>query len=312
MNADSRRRLRSRVARPTATFFRYFVGLLPWRAVQVTGRGIGRLLWRFNRRDRERTLSHLATAFPEQSEVELEKLGKRVAINIGISLAEYFHLAFRGPRAAQPHLEIEGWEHVTTARSQASVVMIATGHCGNWELLGPAFQGRGELLTSLVRSLEDQWMETAMSRFRVRLGSQLIPRGERRAAARLLALRRQGGFLLALIDQDIRAQSVYVPFFGRLAHTPIGPAQLALRWSMPVIPAFCERLDDGRHRIRFDPPLPEYETATELTAAITRATEDQVRKRPDQWVWMHRRWRRKWPEDTEYLARGAEGGSDKS
>ncbi|MFQ5526847.1 MAG: lysophospholipid acyltransferase family protein [Thermoanaerobaculia bacterium] len=301
MNHDTRRRLRSRLARPVVAVFGLLVGSVSWRAAQRVGRGVGRLLWRFGTRDRERTLEHLSTAFPELPETDRERLGRDATRSIGVSLAEYFHLARRGPQAVQPHLEIDGWEHVVAARAEATVVMIATGHCGNWELMGPVFHSRGEVLTGLVRSLEDEWMEAAMKRVRARLGSRIIPRGERRAATKLLSLRREGGFLLALIDQDIRAQSVYVPFFGKPAHTPVGPAQLALRWSMPVVPGFCERLDDGRHRVRFDPALPQFETAAELTQAITKTIEDQIRRRPDQWVWMHRRWRRRWPDDTEFL-----------
>ncbi len=306
MSSDFRRRLRSRVARPLAWSFKLVAGTASWHGAQSAGRTLGKLLWRLGKRDRERSLAHLAIAFPDLPPAERARLGKRATVAIGTSIGEYFHLAHRGPEAAAEHLEIEGWENVSAARERSPLVMIATGHCGNWELMGPVFHGRGEPLTGLVRSMEDEWIESAMNRFRKRLGSEVIPRGERGASAKLLSLRRAGGFLLALIDQDIRAQSVYVPFFGRLAHTPVGPAQLAVRWKMPVVPAFCERMDDGRHRVRFDPALPELADATELTAAMTRIIEDQIRKRPDQWVWMHRRWRRQFPGDTEFLARGAE------
>ena len=153
-----------------------------------------------------------------------------------------------------------------------------------------------------INKMPNKISSARMKRFRKRLGTDVIARGEPDAPSRLLSLRRRGGFLLAFIDQDIRVQSVYVPFFGRLAHTPVGPAKMALRWSMPVVPAFCERLEDGSHRVEFAPALPRYESAEELTAAITSAIESQIRKRPEQWVWMHRRWRRQLPADTKYLA----------
>ncbi|MCH7665333.1 MAG: lysophospholipid acyltransferase family protein [Acidobacteria bacterium] len=302
-----RRRLRNLIARPLTFVLKLCVGTVSWHSAQRIGAWLGRRFWKLKKRDRTRTLAHLEIAFPALSAAEKADLGRRAAIHLGVNFAEYLHLAHRGPEAAVAHFEIRGWEHVEAARSQAKVVLIATAHCGNWELMGPVFRSKRKVLTALVRSMGEEWMENASKRFRERLGTQAIARGESGAAGQLLALRKRGGYLIALIDQDIRAQSVYVPFFGRLAHTPVGPAQLALRWSMPVVPAFCERLEDGSHRIEFSPPLPPFDSAKELTAAITRVIEGQVRKRPEQWVWVHRRWRRQLPDDTEYLARDLEG-----
>lgn len=297
-----RRRLRALYSRPLAFVVKQVAGNVSWRSAQRIGTWLGRLLWKIGARDRTRTLAHLEAAFPELAETERHELARGATTAIAVNVTEYFHLAHRGPEAAIPHIEVHGWENVESARDQAKVVMIASGHCGNWELLGPVFRNNQQELSALVRSMENDWMEAAMNRFRKRLGCNVIARGEPDAPSRLLSLRRHGGFLLAFIDQDIRVQSVYVPFFGRLAHTPVGPAKLALRWSMKVVPAFCERLEDGSHRVDFAPALPRYESAEELTAAITRAIESQIRKRPEQWVWMHRRWRRQLPADTQYLA----------
>jgi len=93
---------------------------------------------------------------------------------------------------------------------------------------------------------------------------------------------------------------VWVPFFGKLAHTAVGPAQMALRYSMIVIPAFCERQDDGRHMVRFHPPLDLQGDEEEATAMMTRVIEEQIRRVPAQWTWMHRRWRRR-PEGEKDL-----------
>jgi len=294
MNA-SRRRRRSRILRPLVQFLKRYVTSRSWSAAQTAGRRLGVLYWHFGRRDRERTIAHLAIAFPDLSEDEREALAHRATLGQGTTFGEYLYLAEHGPDAAADYLDIKGWEHVVAARKEASVVLIATGHCGNWELLGPAFHRHGEKLTAIVRSLEDDWADAEMTRTRARLGSRIITRGEPGAARDLLALRRNGGYLAAFIDQDIRANSVFVPFFGRLAHTPVGPAQMAIRWSMAVVPAFCERLEDGRHVVRFQPRLATHQDEVELTAAITEAIEAQVRRRPEQWVWMHRRWRRKPP-----------------
>lgn len=95
-----------------------------------------------------------------------------------------------------------------------------------------------------------------------------------------------------LIDQDTKVDGVWVPFFGRPAFTPVGAAELALRQKAIVLPFFIERKADGDHLLRFLPPLDLPDDPREATALMTRAIEEQVRRRPEQWVWMHRRWRR--------------------
>jgi KDO2-lipid IV(A) lauroyltransferase len=99
-----------------------------------------------------------------------------------------------------------------------------------------------------------------------------------------------------LIDQDTRVEGVWVPFFGRPAFTPVGAAKISLRMGAATVPTFIERLDDGTHLARFLPPLDLPDDETEATALMTRSIEDQVRRRPEQWVWMHRRWRRQPPD----------------
>ena len=187
---------------------------------------------------------------------------------------------------------------VAAAQEESRGVLVVTGHCGNWELLGPAFHSHQTPLSAIVRSFEENWVNEATSDFRRRLGTEVIRRGEDGSARQLLGIFRGKGNLLVLVDHDIRASSVWVPFFGRLAHTAVGPAQMALRYSMIVIPAFCERLDDGRHAVRFHPPLDLPTDEQDATAMMTRAIEDQIRRVPAQWTWMHRRWRRR-PEGEE-------------
>lgn len=95
-----------------------------------------------------------------------------------------------------------------------------------------------------------------------------------------------------LIDQDTKVDGVWVPFFGRPAFTPAGAAKIALRSNAAVIPTFIERLPDGRHLAVFQAPLDLPDDPNAATALMTARIEEQVRRRPEQWVWMHRRWRR--------------------
>jgi KDO2-lipid IV(A) lauroyltransferase len=87
-------------------------------------------------------------------------------------------------------------------------------------------------------------------------------------------------------------EGVWVPFFGRLAYTPVGAAKIALKQRAAVVPVFIERLENGHHLVRFQPPLDLPDDPREATALMTARIEEQIRRRPEQWVWMHRRWRR--------------------
>jgi KDO2-lipid IV(A) lauroyltransferase len=127
---------------------------------------------------------------------------------------------------------------------------------------------------------------------RERFGTPTIARGTEGAARQLLITLRRGGALGMLIDQDTKVDGVWVPFFGRPAFTPVGAAKIALRQKTAVIPTFIERLPQGRHLATFHPPLDLPGDPQEATALMTEKIEEQVRKHPEQWVWIHRRWRR--------------------
>jgi Kdo2-lipid IVA lauroyltransferase/acyltransferase len=260
--------------------------------VQRVGRTLGRLAWALGRRDRRRAVEHLAVAFPELPADERCALARRSFLHLGTHLAETLHLAGIGCAEVERYVSVEGWERVEALRAAGRPVVILTGHCGNWELLAALINCRGLAMEVVGRRLEEPGLQELLVGVRRRFGTETIERGEAGSARRLLGTVRAGGALGVLIDQDIRAESVFVPFFGRPAHTPVGPAKLALRLRAAVVPSFIERLPDGRHRAVFHPELELPADPTAATAAMTRAIEEQIRRVPEQWVWMHRRWRR--------------------
>jgi KDO2-lipid IV(A) lauroyltransferase len=296
------RRLRSSLVRPLLPLTVTLLGRRSWEQAQRLGAGLGSVYWRLGGRDRRRSLEHLRIAFPDASDQEIENIASRCFRHLTTSLTEYLHLLRQAPERTADHLDIEGWEHVAAAQDTSRGVLVITGHCGNWELLGPAFRSRSVQLSAIVRGFEEGWVNDAVSKFRSQLGTEVIRRGEPGSARQLLSIFRGQGNLLVLIDHDIRTASAWVPFFGKLAHTAIGPAQMALRHSLIVIPAFCERQDNGRHIVRFHPPLDLPNDETEATAMMTRTIEEQIRRVPAQWTWMHRRWRRR-PEGEEKALR---------
>jgi len=268
------------------------LGRLPWRLAQRTGRAIGSLGWRLSRRDRRRTLEHLTLAFPEKSDAERRHLGRDCFRHHGASLAECLHLFHRDCSFVSSIVEVRGWDNVEMARRAERPVLIVTGHCGNWELLAAAINCRGLGMAVVARPLDEPEQQRMLAGLRERFGTPTIARGSEGAARQLLIALRRGGALGMLIDQDTKVDGVWVPFFGRPAFTPVGAAKIALRQSTAVIPTFIERLPDGRHRATFHPCLDLPGDPAAATALMTAKIEEQVRRVPEQWVWMHRRWRR--------------------
>jgi KDO2-lipid IV(A) lauroyltransferase len=249
--------------------------------------------WHLSRRDRGRALTHLEIAFPELSPDERRGLARANFEHYGTMLAEAFWLRHRGPEEIERIVSFEGWKEIDAARGAKRPILILTGHCGNWEILAAALNVRGLGMAVVARELEDPGLHEMLLALRARFGTKTIVRGTPGAARALLAALRSGGALGMLIDQDTRVDGVFVPFFGRPAYTPVGAAELALRFDAVVLPTFIERQENGTHRARIEPPLQLPNDATAATALMTERIEAQIRRVPAQWVWLHRRWRRK-------------------
>lgn len=261
---------------------------LPW--VQALGRALAPLLWRSDRRY-ARTCEHLRLAYPDLPEPEIREIALNCGVHMCVSIAETLHVLGKNADTVSGYVDVEGWEHVEAARKEPRPLIILTAHYGNWELLSPAIASRGVDVLGFARQMQDPWLEEVILDMRERLGTGMIMRGAPGAARLLVDTLRGCGAIGVLHDQDIRVEGTWVPFFGRPAFTPIGPARLALRYDAIVIPTFIERQDDGRHLARFYPPLDLPNEPIAATAAMTRAIEEQIRRRPEQWVWFHRRWR---------------------
>jgi len=287
------RRLRGRLLAALLRPLAAGLGRASLVGAQRAGRWIGRAAWALGRRDRRRALEHLALALPELPEAERRRIARGSMLHQGVTLAETLHLSRRSCADVERYVDAEGWEGVEALAAAGRPVMILTGHCGNWELLAALINCRGLGMSVVARRLDEPELQELLLAARRRFGTETIERGAPGASRRLLRVLREGGALGMLIDQDTRVEAVWVDFFGRPAHTPVGAAKIALRVGAAVVPSFIERRADGRHLARFLPPLDLPADPTEATARMTAAIEAQVRRVPEQWVWMHRRWRRR-------------------
>ena len=276
---------------------------IPLRAGQFLGRALGRLAWHVARRERRKALAHIGIAFPEWSEAQRRDAIRAMFRHLGMSV---FELAWLPNLEKESRSHIEGHERLLEIIDSGRGVVIFTAHCGNWEWLSFATGLLGRPVSVLQRERDSPEMNRYITELRARAGVQTIDRGSVSSARDMIQAIRRGGILAFVIDQNIRTESVRVPFFGKDALTPIGPAKFAVRTEAVVIPAFAERCGDGTHRLQFLEPIQcrRDDDPIALTAHVTRLIEEQIRRVPEQWVWMHDRWRErpKWDVTPRSLA----------
>ena len=295
--AAPRRPLRAALLVRLQSFLAWRLERLPWNGAQKLGGSLGALAWRFSRRDRRRTLAHLAIAFPGITAAQRTALARRSYLHFGTMLGESLWLTRHSADDVRRLVELHGWEAVEAARAEGRPVIIVTGHCGNWELLAAALNLHGLGMSVVARGLHEKGLQEILLALRARFGTRTIVRGTPGAARELLRVLRGSGALGILIDQDTDVEGVWANFFGRPAWTPVGAAELALRFHAVVLPTFIERRSDGTHVARIEPRLELAADPVAATQQMTDRIETQIRRVPEQWVWMHRRWRRQPPSN---------------
>lgn len=263
---------------------------------------LGKLAFRCLRKEREKTLKHLRQSFGEEkSEEEILTIASSSFQNLGKSFFELLNLKKIKRKGIDKLVTAEGIENLEAGLDNGKGVIWLTGHIGNWELMAAYVSAKGYPLSVIASSVYDHRLNHLLLKFRSDHHTKTILRGDRSAGKQILRCLRNNEVLGILIDQDIDADGVFVDFFGRLAYTPKGAASLALRMGAVVVPGFIIRQENGKHRITILKPVELSVTGDnekdvfQNTCKFTKIIEDYVRKYPDQWVWMHRRWKRQPP-----------------
>jgi KDO2-lipid IV(A) lauroyltransferase len=267
------------------------VGLVPAGLTAGCGRLLGRIAHRVAGRERRLARRQIAAAFDlAESSARARLLTRGVFAGLGIGAVELTRLARSA--SARPEVEIAESSRRVLDRALAADrgVVFATGHIGNWELMAIELARLGYPISTVAKESYDPRFTALIERFRARFSVRAIYRGRPGASTAMLRALKQNRVLGLLIDQDTSVPSVFVPFFGRPAKTPVGAAALALRSRAEVVVGSIHRRADGSHSICIEPcPLPPDQTAA--TARLTAALEARVRRRPSQWVWFHERWK---------------------
>jgi len=179
-------------------------------------------------------------------------------------------------------------------RDPGKGVIAVIGHLGNWELIGLAVTRAGYPLNSLARPIENPWVDRYLNRFRTQTGNEIISKYH--ALGAMIRVLQRNHILVIQVDQDARHSGVYVNFFGRPASTQRGPALLSLKYGSPVVIAEIFREGGVHHAVLSDPIWPDaYRDRPDAVKALTQAISDKfeecVRRHPDQWFWVHDRWK---------------------
>jgi Kdo2-lipid IVA lauroyltransferase/acyltransferase len=236
---------------------------------------------------------NISRAFPEFSETEIAGVVAGMWDNLGRLAAEYPHL--RKIHVFEPggRVETHGFEHVDRAVAAGRRMIVFSGHIANWEIGMLAGVQHGISVVQIYRAANNPLMDRMIARFRGDRG-EFIPKGAIAARRAIEALRR-GTNLGLLADQKMN-DGIPVPFFGRPAMTAPALAVLALRFNCDVLPLRVERLDGAHFRVTVFPPLPltrsaePHADAALLMGRVNATLEAWIRDRPEQWLWVHRRW----------------------
>jgi KDO2-lipid IV(A) lauroyltransferase len=248
---------------------------------------------------------NLRIAFPEWSEAQRERVLEAALANMARGLVEVAFLRDLRRENLDELFEFEGLERIDRARaaSKSGAAIALTGHFGSFELLAPVLSLRGYPVSLVYRPRTDPGIERIIDGWRTRAGVETIPRGQ--AARATLRALRDGRCVGMPLDQDVgRREGVFVPFFSRLACTRDGPARIAVRAGVEVVPIFLFRIGaSARHRVRVYDPVPLVRegdpdaAARENTWRMNKVFEAAIREAPDHWAWTHRRWRTQPPGD---------------
>jgi KDO2-lipid IV(A) lauroyltransferase len=271
------------------------VGVMPDALVRAVGRTLGLMFHTFDRAHRRIAERNLASAFPMRPAAERRAIARGTFEHFGRLLLELLKFSTLSPEGMLARVEFDGEDRARLAYAQGKGVLFFTGHFGFWELHAIVHALRIEPIGVLARGLDNERLNAVLEDIRQRTGNTVIYRqGTIRRVMRMLHAR-QGVALL--IDQHIQGRdAIYVDFFERPAATTTALAAMALRTGAPVVPVFALPLGPGRYRMIYEhpvePPRADSDHAIrEFTQRCTDVLEMYVRRHPDLWLWMHRRWR---------------------
>ena len=273
------------------------MGLLPRPLARAVGIALGLTVFRLHRRLREVGMRNLALAFPQMPAEERRRIVRGEYISLGRQLAEVCLFPRYTCANVTDVVVYDGLENYQKAFARGKGVLFLTGHLGGWELSAFAHSLQGHPLWIVMRPLDNPYIDRLVQSYRTMHGNKTVSKDD--FIRGLLAAMRAGEVVGILMDTNMTPpQGVFVNFFGVPAYTASGLARIALRTDAAVVPTFTTwQKDIGKYTLRFDPALELIRTGDNEadivanTALFTSVIESFIRRYPDQWLWLHRRWK---------------------
>ena len=276
------------------------LGLLPRPVARWVGAIFAAVAYRLRPSLGRTAMENLRLAFPGWTEVERQHVIRGMIQQVGWMAGEFSQF----PKYTRENIEgivlLDGFENFDAARRRGKGILFLTGHMSAWELAPFAQALYGYPLSFLVRPISNPRVDRLINGYRCRSGNQPIEKN--RSARSVLKVLGEGGTVGVLSDHNTSAEGVFVDFFGIPAATTSGLARIALRTDAAVVPGFLSWDRELRkYRLRFDPAIAltrsgrEETDIVENTARFTRVVEQYVRAHPDQWLWVHKRWKTRPP-----------------
>ena len=264
------------------------------------GAGLGKAFYLLVGKYRRRGCKNLTYAFgTEKSGPERDTLLRACMEDIGKNFMELMHAFGLSAEQLRQKIAVEGMEHLDRARAQGKGVIALSAHLGNFILIGPRLIADGYPFSVVARDPKDPQIAQLFRNMRARFGIGSIPdKPKRECIVQCLKCLRDNGILFLQIDQNAAPDDPWVEFFNWLVPTFKGPVVFSLRTGAPVLPFFMLRQPDNRLRLIIEPPVvfeqdaDREEEIKKNVALLTRITEEHIRRYPEQWWWLHRRWKK--------------------
>ena len=254
------------------------------------GQFIGDLAFRVLRSRRQRAISNLQLAYPEWSDAKRNEVARGVFRHFGLITADFMRTPLRTTEELLANMEIEGFEHYEAAAAIGKGIIACTAHLGNWERFGHWLIATGRQISVVARDANQGEIQDRVAKIRDLTGVIVLSRGD--SARPILVKLKRKEIVGILPDQN--SEESFAPFFGKPAGTVLGPAVLHMRTGAVLLPAYCVRVGPGKYRVVLREPIDidnSMANAEEIMAKLNAVLESVIREYPDQWLWLHDRWK---------------------
>ncbi|MBQ1460536.1 MAG: lysophospholipid acyltransferase family protein [Selenomonas sp.] len=275
-------------------FMSWLVCHTPYKLVMGAGWVLGQLYYLLIKKQRERAVAQVMPALG-LTEPEARRLIRASFVNLARNVLEILYMPKLNEQNFHKYIEIDHLERMTDALAEGNGVVVLTGHIGTWEWLSAAFTMNGLPVTAIAKNQPNMQYTNALNDLRKTINVEIFSRGTSELLAAAKALKK-GKILGFLADQDAGPKGAFLPFLGKMASTPMGPAVFACKFNAPVLPAFILRQPNGRHKVvigevmRYEDTGDTDKDLFNFTAKMTAILENIIRENPTQWLWFQKRW----------------------